>query len=175
MKPGSKYYPLHQRLAQHYPEPVTLTLGEIEEILASPLPISARKDRTWWSNRNRGALQASAWMSAGYHTHQIDLEVGRVTFKQIEAPYRVEDHIRYVDGQIAWDQAAIKALRQHMKLTQAKFAETLGVRRQTISEWENGVYEPDRSTTKHLALVAEKEAFDPKPNLEQETEPADES
>ncbi len=47
-----------------------------------------------------------------------------------------------------------------MSLTQAKFAQELGVRRQTVSEWENGVYEPDRSTAKHLERIAQRKGFD---------------
>ena len=47
-----------------------------------------------------------------------------------------------------------------MNLTQAKFAQELGVRRQTVSEWENGVYEPDRSTAKHLELIAKQKQFE---------------
>ncbi|MEO0867417.1 MAG: helix-turn-helix transcriptional regulator, partial [Cyanobacteria bacterium J06642_11] len=65
---------------------------------------------------------------------------------------------------------AIKALRKHMSLTQAQFAEELGVRRQTVSEWENGVYDPDRSTTKFLALIAQTSSFQaPSP---EESQPA---
>ncbi|MEM6716578.1 MAG: helix-turn-helix transcriptional regulator, partial [Cyanobacteria bacterium P01_C01_bin.147] len=80
-----------------------------------------------------------------------------VTFKRFQAEYKIQREA----GDIKWDQVAIRALRLHMNLTQSQFAETIGVRRQTISEWENGVYAPDRSTMKHLGLVAEKEAFNP--------------
>jgi DNA-binding transcriptional regulator YiaG len=40
-----------------------------------------------------------------------------------------------------------------------EFAEQMGVRRQTISEWENGLYEPDRSTAKFLELIAKHANF----------------
>lgn len=46
-----------------------------------------------------------------------------------------------------------------MGLSQAQFATELGVRRQTVSEWENGAYDPDRSTTKFLELIAKQSAF----------------
>jgi DNA-binding transcriptional regulator YiaG len=36
-----------------------------------------------------------------------------------------------------WTKEDIRALRQHLKLTQVKLAEELGTRQQTISEWEN--------------------------------------
>lgn len=156
MKLGSKYYPLYERLSRCEDDSVTLALPDIEQILGGKLPDSAWTKRAWWSNRNKGALQANAWIEAGYQVEAIDMERHTVTFTKFEAEYAIQR----VDGEITWDRAAIKALRKHMALTQAQFATVLGVRRQTVSEWENGVYLPDRSTSKHLELVAEKEAFD---------------
>jgi DNA-binding transcriptional regulator YiaG len=60
---------------------------------------------------------------------------------------------------VVWNADLIRALRAHMDLTQAQFAEHLGVRQQTVSEWETGVYAPTRATSKHLMLVAEKAGF----------------
>ena len=52
-----------------------------------------------------------------------------------------------------------EGLRRHMSLTQDELAELLGVRQQTISEWERGAYAPSRSTSKYLSMVAEKAGF----------------
>ena len=41
-----------------------------------------------------------------------------------------------------WSKEEIRALRQHMNLTQVKLADELGTRQQTISEWEKGMYRP---------------------------------
>ncbi|MDB9528419.1 helix-turn-helix transcriptional regulator [Oscillatoria sp. CS-180] len=157
MKPGSKYYPLYERLSQNEGDTLALTIDEIEALLPTKLPSSARVNRSWWSNRNSGALQATAWIEAGYLTEIIDLDTQTITFKKPQETYVVQQ----VNGQIKWDKLAIRSLRKYMKMTQSQFAETMGVRRQTISEWENGVYLPDRSTMKHLGLVAEKESFEP--------------
>jgi DNA-binding transcriptional regulator YiaG len=46
-----------------------------------------------------------------------------------------------------------------MGLNQTAFADVLGVRQQTISEWEKGVYTPTRATAKYLARVAEEAGF----------------
>ncbi|MGB3671020.1 MAG: helix-turn-helix transcriptional regulator [Phormidesmis sp.] len=164
MKPGSKYYPLFKYL-QHSDKPsvvgdtaaqIRLTFSEIEHILQQPLPASARQ-KAWWSNRDTaGALQSGAWVQAGYHVKQVDLNQAVVVF----APFQAEYVISRQGGNILWNQTAVKALRKHMGLTQAQFSEELGVRRQTVSEWETGVYEPDRSTAKHLALVAKQNAFE---------------
>ena len=36
----------------------------------------------------------------------------------------------------------LKVLRKKLQMTQSQFASALGVRRSTVSEWENGVYKP---------------------------------
>lgn len=70
--------------------------------------------------------------------------------------------------EIEWTPEKIKALREHMGLTQEAFGEELGMRQQTISEWETGMYRPRRSTSKYLALIAERAGFSyqahPEPN-----------
>jgi len=43
-------------------------------------------------------------------------------------------------GKRQWSKEEVRALRQHLNLTQARLAEELGTRQQTISEWENGMY-----------------------------------
>ena len=47
------------------------------------------------------------------------------------------------DGEITWNAYSIKALRIYKGLNQEQFASELGVRRETVSEWENSKYEPD--------------------------------
>lgn len=58
-----------------------------------------------------------------------------------------------------WDARRIRALREHMGMTQQQMADELEVRQQTISEWETGVHRPHRSTQKTLSLVAERAGF----------------
>ena len=66
---------------------------------------------------------------------------------------------RRVEYVIAWDAERIKALRDHLGMTQQQLAEELGVRQQTISEWEVGMYAPRRSTSKYLSLIADRAGF----------------
>lgn len=61
--------------------------------------------------------------------------------------------------QYAWDSQRIKALREHLQLTQRQMADELQVRQQTISEWETGIHTPHRSTQKMLSMVAERAGF----------------
>lgn len=58
-----------------------------------------------------------------------------------------------------WQPEAIRALREHMGLTQREMADELEVRQQTISEWETGLHTPHRSTQKTLSMVAERAGF----------------
>jgi DNA-binding transcriptional regulator YiaG len=155
MKEGSKYFPLFLRLQQADGAPLTLHLTEIEQLLGTALPGSARTRTGWWSNRSKGAVQATAWMDAGYHVKNVDLAAGTVYFERAKFTYTVE-----ISGDtVLWNSGMIKALRQHMALSQGELAEELGVRQQTVSEWETGAYSPSRASSKHLGLVAERAGF----------------
>ena len=50
-------------------------------------------------------------------------------------------------------------MRQHLNLTQARLAEELGTRQQTISEWEKGMYRPRGASATLLSIVAERSGF----------------
>ncbi|MCJ7639286.1 MAG: helix-turn-helix domain-containing protein [Euryarchaeota archaeon] len=69
---------------------------------------------------------------------------------------------------VDWDGQQVRALRQHLKLTQAKLADELGTRQQTISEWEIGMYKPRGTASTLLTLVAERSGFKYKPNAKKE-------
>ncbi|NMF85882.1 helix-turn-helix transcriptional regulator [Nodosilinea sp. P-1105] len=162
MKPGSKYYPLFEHLQGCDQEGVTLTFAEIEALMGNSLPGSARKKRNWWSNRDSlKALQAGAWVSAGYQVQAVDLVQQTVTFKTFKATYNIQRK----DGEITWDASSIKTLRAFQGLSQERFANELGVRRETVSEWENSKYEPDRSKCKLLSLLAKQANF-PEPSAD---------
>ncbi len=53
----------------------------------------------------------------------------------------------------------MRALRQHLGLTQAALSAELGVRQQTVSEWETGLYQPRGASARLLRLVAERAGF----------------
>jgi DNA-binding XRE family transcriptional regulator len=156
MNPGSKYSPLHQHLKQSGQDQLTLSFSAVESLINDQLPPSARNSRAWWSNRSQGAVQAAAWMGAGYHVYGLDLFTEQVTFRKPGIVYNVQRQ-----GDIVlWDADLVKALRHHMGMNQKEFATELGVRQPTVSEWETGAYEPRRSSSKLLTLVAEKAGFE---------------
>jgi DNA-binding transcriptional regulator YiaG len=58
-----------------------------------------------------------------------------------------------------WDGNNIRALRNHLGLTQRELADQLGTRQQTISEWEKGLYRPRGTSSTLLTIVAERAQF----------------
>jgi DNA-binding transcriptional regulator YiaG len=58
-----------------------------------------------------------------------------------------------------WEAGQVRALRQHLGLSQQGLAEELGTRQQTISEWETGQYRPRGASARLLTLVAERAGF----------------
>ena len=155
MKRGSKYWPLFDYLQQCSEAEIILSISEIESVLDRELPKSARQNRGWWSNRSSGAVQALAWMEAGFHVADIDLPGEQITFRKPTHRYTVE---RKGDT-VLWNSDLIKGLRTHMGVSQAELAEQLGVRQQTISEWETGIYAPSLKISKYLNLFAREVQF----------------
>jgi DNA-binding transcriptional regulator YiaG len=66
---------------------------------------------------------------------------------------------RHRQVQYSWSPSAIRALREHMNLTQREMADELEVRQQTISEWETSAHTPHRSMQKTLSMIAERVEF----------------
>lgn len=59
-----------------------------------------------------------------------------------------------------WDRERIRALREHLGLSQDGLAAELGMRQQTISEWETGQYAPRGGSARLLTLIAERAGFE---------------
>ena len=58
-------------------------------------------------------------------------------------------------GSRAWNADAVRELRSRMGLTQRQLARRLGVRQQTVSEWETGLYAPRGASVTLLRMVSE--------------------
>ena len=58
-----------------------------------------------------------------------------------------------------WNAESVKALRDHLGLTQQQMSEELGTRQQTISEWERGIYRPRGVSRTMLTIIAEGAGF----------------
>ena len=58
-----------------------------------------------------------------------------------------------------WDHDQVRALRDHLGCTQGEMARQMGIRQQTISEWETGMYRPRGSSSTLLHIIAERAGF----------------
>ena len=58
-----------------------------------------------------------------------------------------------------WGPDAVRALRQHLGITQREMADELGTRQQTVSEWETGLYQPRGISARALLRMAESADF----------------
>lgn len=59
-----------------------------------------------------------------------------------------------------WEASGVRALRRHLGLSQRDLADELGVRQQTVSEWETGLYRPRGASARLLAIIAERASFE---------------
>ncbi len=66
--------------------------------------------------------------------------------------------LRYVAQ--SWEAGSVRALRRHLGLTQDEMARELGIRQQTVSEWETGQYRPRGASARLLSMVAEDAGFE---------------
>ena len=67
-KAPRKYAALHDYLANRYADSVVLTFAQIEDLLGSTLPDSARVQPEWWTSTDSDAHKSScsdAWTLAG--------------------------------------------------------------------------------------------------------------
>lgn len=58
-----------------------------------------------------------------------------------------------------WTAQDVRALRSHLKLTQEELSIRLGIRQQTISEWEVGKHRPRGASRTLLGVIAEQAGF----------------
>jgi len=60
----------------------------------------------------------------------------------------------------AWDGRRVRALREHLGVSQNALAGELGTRQQTVSEWETGQYVPRGASVTLLGIIAERAGFE---------------
>lgn len=84
----NKYEPLQEHLKNRGMEEVPMDFSEIERVLNSKLPPSARKYRAWWSNNPSNSVMTYSWLNAGYRTSQVNLEGERVVFIKTDSDHK---------------------------------------------------------------------------------------
>ena len=105
-----KYEPLASHLRAHSGDACRLRFADIERIIGSALPRSAREHRAWWGN-DRTHVQASAWMHAGFHAEPAPVHIEPVVFRRrVEAPAPAPGETRPASSQAGPTQMVVRNL-----------------------------------------------------------------
>jgi hypothetical protein len=79
----SKYLPLDEWFRKQPPaaKQIEMTFDEVEAILGAPLPTSATKLKTWWTNvQPKIQSHRTAWLNNGWRVAESDQQARRVKF-----------------------------------------------------------------------------------------------
>lgn len=90
---STKYLRLLSHLEGRSENEWSTTFEEIEGIIKSNLPKSARVYSAWWANRPMA--QGRFWLTAGWRVTKVDLEAGTVLFCRFADPTGTADGSRY--------------------------------------------------------------------------------
>ena len=80
----SEYRLLHKYLDERFADTVVLSFGEIEDLIGSTLPMSARVEPTWWANPDSDhtpSAQSESWTQAS-RTAKANLVARTVAFER---------------------------------------------------------------------------------------------
>jgi len=82
----SKYAPLTDYLFNIAADcdEIEMTFTEIEQILGTELPITAKSDRTWWANTQR-SNHAKRWLKVGWKIFRVDFKNEIIVFRRFES------------------------------------------------------------------------------------------
>ena len=80
--PG-KYQPLADWLAAQPDTEVLLTFAQVEQILGTPLPASARAGTAWWTHGAPSFPQVEAWHRVGWHVVEVNRRRGLVLYRRL--------------------------------------------------------------------------------------------
>ncbi|WP_420412467.1 DUF7662 domain-containing protein [Roseibium sp.] len=79
----SKYEPLREHLARMDDVVWAAKLDEVESIIGSNLPRSAREHRTWWANSGGSLVHQNSWLDAGWRVERTDLNRDVIVFRRL--------------------------------------------------------------------------------------------
>ena len=81
----SKYEALKRYLKYRaaFTNVVKLSFAKMDGIMGDNLPMSAFRDKKWWSN-SPSSVHAKAWLDAGWKMQEVSLEEGYVVFEKVK-------------------------------------------------------------------------------------------
>jgi hypothetical protein len=95
-KVSGKYAPLHEYLTNRYADSVVLTFSQIEDLLGSALPDTARVRQEWWTSTDSveaTSLCSDAWILAG-RTARPNLLARTVAFERLAESVRESQDVK---------------------------------------------------------------------------------
>jgi len=78
----SKYTPLGEFLRAQSGNEVPMTFDDIERLIGTKLPPSARY-RAWWSNNSFNSVLTKVWLDAGFESAQVDMANRKLVFRRM--------------------------------------------------------------------------------------------
>ncbi|MBG6200057.1 hypothetical protein IWQ48_001175 [Labrenzia sp. EL_13] len=128
----SKYDPLREHLSRLEDVVWAPKLNELEEILGTCLPKSAREHRTWWANSGGSLVHQNSWLDAGWRVERTDLMRDVIVFRRLR-----------IGGTVAVARAAVadKHSKNPKRAAEKRLAKEMAALRQPAtvtlrSEWE---------------------------------------
>ncbi len=106
---SNKYDPLQAYLKAQAGDSLPMSFAEIEDIIKSKLPSSARKHRPWWSNNPSNSVITKAWLNAGYRSEQVDMQHERLVFRRQATHAEPAHYERLASRDFLQDSAAMHA------------------------------------------------------------------
>jgi hypothetical protein len=82
-----KYTPLETYLAKQPESEVAMSFDDIERVIGSKLPPSARQYRAWWSNNERSSSITRSWARAGFASERVDMDRRTLIFQRVANRY----------------------------------------------------------------------------------------
>lgn len=62
-----------------------MTFAEVEQVIGTQLPPSARNHHAWWGNHASPRRQSYAWLSVGWRTQSVSIVHESVVFRRCPA------------------------------------------------------------------------------------------
>jgi hypothetical protein len=84
----------HLKFRAAFTNLVTLSFARIDGLIGSNLPMSAYRDKEWWSN-SPSSVHAKAWLDAGWEVQDVNLAEGCVVFKKVRYVPRARKSRKY--------------------------------------------------------------------------------
>jgi hypothetical protein len=80
-----KYEPLTEHLRRLDRDRIEMTFAQIQDVIGTKLPSSAKLYRAWWSNNPSNSVMTTAWRDAGFRSEQVDMNAGTVVFSRTDS------------------------------------------------------------------------------------------